>query len=212
MIKHDKTGKKILYYFSGYTNETQLPNLNLALYNSPSLTFTEGRRTQELCFSQELTEVATRRAGSTSSKGSTGSTASTAHSTTSYARDGMDPCYTCTRIYPWVWIWYGICSSPLRGWRFELVGRRVELAGARRRKPKQARGIWGRGIQASRARTLLRFRGNATPCLPSGHTGCPQHSHGRTRAPEQADLRYVECPHPDCYPMTSADPVELHRP
>jgi len=43
------------------------------------------------------TEEGTRRAGSRSSKGSTGSTtstihtASTAHSTTSYARDVMDP-------------------------------------------------------------------------------------------------------------------------
>jgi len=102
-----------------------------------------GRRTQELCFMQELMEEGTRRVGSTSSKGST---ASTAHSTTSYDRDGMDPCYTCTRIYPWVWIWYGIRSSPLRGWRFELAGRRVELAGARRRRLKRAKGIWGRGI------------------------------------------------------------------
>ena len=129
------------YYFPGYTNEIQLPNPVLALYNSPSLTFTliereGGRRTQE------LTEEGTRRAGSTSSKGSTGSTASairtasTAHFTTSYARYGMDPCYICTGIYPWVWIWYGIRSSPLRGWNFELVGRRVELAGARRRRPK----------------------------------------------------------------------------
>ena len=95
-------------------------------------------------------EEGTRRAGSTSNKGSTASTActirttSTAHSTTSYARDGMDPSYTCTWIYPCVWIWYGIRSSPLRGWRFELAGRRVELAGARRRRPKRARGIWGR--------------------------------------------------------------------
>jgi len=40
MIKRDKTGKKILYYFPGYTNEIQLPNPDLALYNSPSLTFT----------------------------------------------------------------------------------------------------------------------------------------------------------------------------
>ena len=40
MIKRDETGKKILYYFLGYTNEIQLPNPDLALYNSPSLTFT----------------------------------------------------------------------------------------------------------------------------------------------------------------------------
>ena len=40
MIKRDETGKKILYYFLGYTNEIQLPNSDLALYNSPSLTFT----------------------------------------------------------------------------------------------------------------------------------------------------------------------------
>jgi len=40
MIKHDEIGKKILYYFLGYTNEIQLPNPDLALYNSPSLTFT----------------------------------------------------------------------------------------------------------------------------------------------------------------------------
>jgi hypothetical protein len=40
MIKHDETGKKILYYFPRYTNEIQLPNPDLALYNSPSLTFT----------------------------------------------------------------------------------------------------------------------------------------------------------------------------
>jgi len=66
------------------------------------------------------------------------------HHPHNHARDGMDPCYTCTRIYPWVWIWYGIRSSPLRGWGFELASRRVELAGARRRGPK-------------RARTLLRF-------------------------------------------------------
>jgi len=39
MIKRDETGKKILYYFLGYTNEIQLPNSDLALYNSPSLTF-----------------------------------------------------------------------------------------------------------------------------------------------------------------------------
>jgi len=107
---------------------------------------------QEFYFSQELTKEGTRRVGNTSSKGSIGSTtstirtASTAHSTTSYARDGIDPCYTYTRIYPWVRIRYGIRSAPLRGWRFELVGRRVELAGARRRRPKRARGIWGRGI------------------------------------------------------------------
>jgi len=31
----------------------------------------------------------------------------------------------------------------------ELAARRVELAGARRRRPKRARGIWCRGIQAS---------------------------------------------------------------
>jgi len=40
VIKRDKTGKMILYYFLGYTNEIQLPNPDLALYNSPSLTFT----------------------------------------------------------------------------------------------------------------------------------------------------------------------------
>jgi len=40
MIKHDETGKKILYYFSRYINEIQLPNPDLALYNSPTLTFT----------------------------------------------------------------------------------------------------------------------------------------------------------------------------
>jgi len=40
MIKRDEIGKKILYYFSGYTNEIQLPNPDLALYNSPLLTFT----------------------------------------------------------------------------------------------------------------------------------------------------------------------------
>jgi len=40
MIKRDETGKNILYYFLGYTNEIQLPNPDLALYNSPSLTFT----------------------------------------------------------------------------------------------------------------------------------------------------------------------------
>ena len=40
VIKHDETSKKILYYFPGYTNEIQLPNPDLALYNSPSLTFT----------------------------------------------------------------------------------------------------------------------------------------------------------------------------
>jgi len=57
-------------------------------------------------FLAELTEEGRRRVGSTSSKGSTGRTASTirtastAHSTTTYARDGMDPCYTYARIYP----------------------------------------------------------------------------------------------------------------
>ena len=29
MIKRDETGKKILFYFSGYTNEIQLPNPDL---------------------------------------------------------------------------------------------------------------------------------------------------------------------------------------
>ena len=32
MIKHDEMVKKILYYFPGYTNENQLPNLDLALF------------------------------------------------------------------------------------------------------------------------------------------------------------------------------------
>jgi len=91
------------------------------------------------------------------------------------------------------------------------TGRRVELVGARRRRPKRTRGIWGRGIQASRATTLLKFRGNATPCSPSSHTRRPQQSHGKTRAPKQADRRYAKCPHPDCYPMASADLAELHR-
>jgi len=40
VIKRDEIGKKILYYFPGYTNEIQLANPYLALYNSPSLTFT----------------------------------------------------------------------------------------------------------------------------------------------------------------------------
>jgi len=40
VIKHDEIGKKILYYFPRYTNEIELPNPDLALYYSPSLTFT----------------------------------------------------------------------------------------------------------------------------------------------------------------------------
>ena len=44
MIKRNKTGKKILFYFLGYTNEILLPNSDLALYNSPSLTFTLNER------------------------------------------------------------------------------------------------------------------------------------------------------------------------
>jgi len=40
VIKCDETGKKILYYFPGCTNEIQLPNLDFSLYSSPSLTFT----------------------------------------------------------------------------------------------------------------------------------------------------------------------------
>jgi len=60
--------------------------------------------------------------------------------------------------------------------------------------------------------SLRGYQRHATPCSSSGHTGRPQHSHGRIGAPEQADPRYAECPHPDCYPMASADPAELHRP
>ena len=40
VIKREEIGKKILYYFHEYTNKIQLPNPDLALYNSPLLTFT----------------------------------------------------------------------------------------------------------------------------------------------------------------------------
>jgi hypothetical protein len=38
-LKYDNVGN-LMFYFSGYTNEIQLPNPDLRLYKSPALTFT----------------------------------------------------------------------------------------------------------------------------------------------------------------------------
>jgi len=37
-LKHNAT-REIVFFFPGYTNEIQLPNLDLRLYKSPALTF-----------------------------------------------------------------------------------------------------------------------------------------------------------------------------
>jgi len=129
VIKRDETGKKILYYFSGYTNEIQLPNPDLALYNSPSLTFTlierEGGRKSFVSHRnsrrREQEEQAAQAARPAQVTQPTPS-AQPAQHTPPPAMPGMG------------WTPAIHAPSPLRGWRFEL-------AGAQRRKPKRATGI-----------------------------------------------------------------------
>jgi len=212
VIKRDETGKKILYYFPRYTNEIQLPNPDLAVYNSPSLTFTvierEGRRRSSVSRRnsrrREQEEQAAQVAWAAQPAQPAQHTPPTA-----MPRMGWTAAIPAPRFTPGYGYGLGYVPNP-----YKAGGSSCQQEGrAGRRTEAQAQAIqrhMRQGVQASRARTLLRFRGDATPCSPSGHTGRPKHSHGRTGAPELAHQRYAECPHPDCYPMASANLAERH--